>query len=105
MACIHDGVAFCLFITEICVKCPVQSLYLYWFLKSVEGGSKNDKAAKQEPVDLAKFLYLADETSCEITNVTRMANVVQYLNKPRESKVGPSGQITKQSTLSNALSA
>lgn len=77
--------------------------YLYRFLKSVEGGLKNDKAAKQEAVDLAKFLYLADEICCEISNVTRMANVVQCLNKLRESKVGPLRQIMKLSTLSNAL--
>ena len=62
----------------------MQYLHLYRFLKSVEGGSKNDKAAEQEAVDLVKFLYLADEASCEMTNVTRMVNVVKYLNKLRE---------------------
>ena len=83
--------------------CCVLFKYLYRFLQSVEGGSKNAKAAEQEAVDLAKFLHLADKSCCDITNVRRMANVVRYLNKLRESKVGPSGQITKLNTLSNAL--
>ena len=83
--------------------CCVLFKYLYRFLQSVEGGSKNAKAAEQEAVDLAKFLHLADKSCCDITNVTRMANVVRYLNKLRESKVGPSGQITKLNTLCNAL--
>lgn len=77
--------------------------YPYKFLQSVEGGSKNEKAAEQEAVHLVKFLHLADISCCDITNVTRVANVVQYLNKLRESKVGPSGQITKLNTLSNVL--
>ena len=43
-------------------------------------------------------------TKAAVTSqMSRVASVVQYLNKLRESKVGPSGQITKLNTLSNAL--
>jgi len=73
--------------------------YLHRFLQSVEGGSKNQKAVEQEAVDLSKFLHLADKASCDIANVTKMSNVILYLNKLRESKVGPSGQITKLTML------
>ena len=70
---------------------------------SPEGGIKSSSAASQETVDLAKFLFLADEKKCDITNVTQMTNIRKYLNKLRECGVGPSGQMTKLSTLQHAL--
>ena len=56
---------------------------------------KSTAATKQEVVDLAKYLYLADSNSCDLDNVIRMPNVVKYLNELRRCGVGPSGQITK----------
>ena len=75
----------------------------YRFLQSVEGGSKSAAATKQEVVDLAKYLYLADSNTCDLDNVTRMPNIVKYLNELRSCGVGPSGQITKLQTLLNAI--
>ena len=69
----------------------------------MEGGSKNSAAAQQEVVDLSKFLYLADATTCDVEHVTTMSHVVTYLNRLRESGVGPSGQITKLTTLMDAM--
>ena len=57
----------------------------------MEGGSKNPSAAKQEVVDMSKFLYLADPDSCKMKNVTSMENFVRYLNLVREKGVGPLG--------------
>ena len=68
-----------------------------------EGGTKSSSAASQETVDLAKFLFLADEKKCDITNVTRMTNIRKFLDKLRGCGVGPSGQITKLMTLQHAL--
>ena len=60
-------------------------------------------AAQQEVVDISKFLYLADATTCDMEHVTTMSHVVTYLNALRESGVGPSGQITKLTTLMDAM--
>ena len=68
----------------------------------MEGGTKNPKAAQQEVVDLSKFLYLADEKECDINHVTTMSHIVSYLNKLRQSGVGPSGQVTKLTTILDA---
>ena len=68
----------------------------------MEGGTKNPKAAQQEVVDLSKFLYLADEKECDINHVTTMSHIVDYLNKLRQSGVGPSGQVTKLTTILDA---
>ena len=80
---------------------------LYHFLVtatySVEGGSKNVQTAKQEVVDLSKFLYLVNPEECNVSNVTMMVNIVTYLNKLRKIGVGPSGQVTKLTTILNAL--
>ena len=69
----------------------------------MEGGSKNPQAAQQEVVDLSKFLYAIDDQTCCIDHVTTMSNVVKYLNRLRVSSDGPSGQITKLTTLMNAM--
>lgn len=75
----------------------------YRFLQSVEGGSKSTAATKQEVVDLAKFLYLANSNSCDLDNVIQMPNLVKFLNELRKCGVGPSGQITKLQTVLNAV--
>ena len=69
----------------------------------MEGGSKNIQTAKQEVVDLSKFLYLVNPDECDVSNVTMMTNIVTYLNELRKSGVGPSGQVTKLTTILNAL--
>ena len=69
----------------------------------MQGGSKNLSAAKQETVDLSKFLYMSKSEACELHQVTYMSNVITFLNKLRQSRVGPSGQITKLTTLLNAI--
>ena len=69
----------------------------------MEGGSKNIQTAKQEVVDLSKFLYLLNPDECDVSNVTMMTNIVTYLNELRKSGVGPSGQVTKLTTILNAL--
>jgi hypothetical protein len=70
---------------------------------SPEGGRKSSSVASQETVDLAKFLFLANEKKCDITTVTRMATIRKYLNKLRQCGVGPSGQLTKLTILKHAL--
>ena len=72
---------------------------LHSYLQSVEGGSKGRAAAGQETVDLGKFLKLVDPSTCDLNNVTYMKHIVTYLNKLRECGVGPSGQVTKLTTL------
>ena len=76
---------------------------LHSYLQSVEGGSKGKAAAGQETVDLGKFLKLVDPSTCDLKNVTYMKHIVTYLNKLRECGVGPSGQVTKLTTLGNAV--
>ena len=73
------------------------------FLMSIEGGLKNSSTATQEATDLSKLLYSTDTTKCEMRQASHMPNVVGYLNRLRECKVGPSGQITKLSILTNTL--
>ena len=68
-------------------------------LQSVQGGL----ATKQEIVDLSKFLYMVNGEVCDLRHVSYMANVVAYLNRLRKSRVGPYGQVTKLTTLNNAL--
>ena len=75
----------------------------YRFLQSVEGGSKSTAATKQDVIDLANFLYLANLNSCDLDNVIQMPNIVKFLNELRKCGVGPSGQITKLQTLLNAV--
>ncbi len=70
---------------------------------SAEGGSKTALASEQETIDLSKFLFLADNKSCDITNITRMDNITIYLNELKKSGVGPSGQLSKLITLQHAL--
>ena len=78
-------------------------LSCYSYLQSVEGGTKNPPTAAQEVVDLSKFLHMANNKECDISNVTFMSHIINYLNRLRQSGVGPSGQITKLSTITNAL--
>lgn len=73
------------------------------YLMSPEGGAKSTLAANQETVDLAKFLFLANEKKCDINNVTQMKCIKKYLNNLKEYGVGPAGQITKLTTLQHAL--
>ena len=47
--------------------------------------------AKQEVVDLSKFLFMIDQAERKIENVSYVANILKYDG----SKVGPSGHITK----------
>ena len=54
-------------------------------------------------VDLSKYLHLADPETCDLDNVTNMAHIVKFLNELRKGGVGPSGQITKLTTLLNAV--
>lgn len=75
----------------------------YRFLQSVEGGSKNPAATQEEVVDLSKYLHLADSSRCDLNSVIHMPNIVKYLNELRKNGVGPSGQITKLTTLLNAV--
>ena len=70
---------------------------------SPKGGRKSSSVASQETVDLATFLFLADEKKCDITNVTRRANIIKCLYKLRQCGVGPSDQRTKLKTLQQAL--
>lgn len=53
----------------------------YRFLQSVEGGSKSTAATKQDVIDLANFLYLANSNSCDLDNVIQMPNIVKFLNE------------------------
>ena len=69
----------------------------------MQGGSKNPSAAKQETVDLSKFLYMINGEVCDLGHVSYMANVIAYLNRLRKSWVGPSGQVMKLTTLNNTL--
>ena len=55
----------------------------------------------QKVVDLSKLL---NDKECKIENVSYVANVLKFLNKLQSSRVGPSGRITKLTTLNNALS-
>ena len=48
---------------------------------------------------MSKFLYLANEKECDVTT---MSNIVDYLNKLRQCGVGPSGQVTKLTTILDA---
>ena len=59
--------------------------------------------AQQEVVDISKFLYLADASECNMEHITTMSHIVTYLNALRESGVGPSGQITKLTTVMDAM--
>ena len=54
-------------------------------------------------MNLSKFLHLAYSTECNLGHVTSMAHIVSYMNKLRQSGVGPLGQITKLQTLLNAV--
>ena len=54
-------------------------------------------------MDLSKFLYLADSSTCDLDHVTVITHIVRYLNELRNGGVGPSGQVTKLQTLLNAL--
>ena len=69
----------------------------------MEGGSKSAAAARQEVVDLSKYLYLVDPGSCDINNILHMPHVVKFLNELQKSGVGPSGQNTKLHTLINGV--
>ena len=40
---------------------------------------------------------------CDLGHVSYMANVIAYLNQLRKSRVGPSGQVMKLTTLNNTL--
>ena len=62
---------------------------------------ENPNWAKQETIDLSKFLYMVDSTKCRIRHVTHTANIVTYLNRLRDSHVGLSGQITKLTTINH----
>ena len=73
------------------------------YLMSPEGGDKSSSISHQETVDLAKFLYLANKDKCDITNITVMNNITKFLSKLKEFGVGPSGQITKLTTIQRAL--
>ena len=75
----------------------------YSYLQSVEGGTKTPSAAKQETVDLSKFLYIVNSASCDLSQTSHMPNIITCLNRLRNSRVGPSGQITKLTTIKNAL--
>ena len=78
-------------------------LTTYSYLQSVEGGTKTPSAAKQETVDLSKFLYIVNSASCDLSQTSHMPNIITYLNRLRNSRVGPSGQFTKLTTIKNAL--
>jgi len=84
------------------------SFYMYMFvycsfLTNIDGGLKNVSSATQEAADISKFLYLCSPSERDFRNVSHMPNVVAYINKLRDSKVGPSGQITKLSILTNTF--
>ena len=79
-------------------------LVFHSYLQGIEGGAKNLNWAKQETIDLSKFLYMVDSTKCRIRHNTNTANIVTSLNRLRDSHVGPSGQITKLTTINHALS-
>ena len=74
------------------------------YLISVDGGLKSEASAKQDVIDISKFLYLVDPQNCNIKNVVSTANVIMYLNRLRTSRVGPSGQIKKLTAITSALS-
>ena len=59
--------------------------------------------ARQEATDLLKFLKMVDPDKCDVFAVSYMKNVLAYLNKLRNCKVGPSGQISKLTTLLSAI--
>ena len=65
--------------------------------------SKCTAATKLKVLDLAKYLYLADSSSCDLDNVIQTPNIVKFFNKLRNCGVGPSGQITKLQTWLNAV--
>ena len=69
----------------------------------MEGGAKKPNIAWQAVVDLSKFLKLIDPERCVLRNVSYMANILRFLNKLRADKCGPSGELTKLSTLKTAL--
>ena len=54
-------------------------------------------------MDISKFLYMVDNQKYDLNNCTYMQNIIAYLNRLRESRVGPSGQLTKLTTIQNVL--
>ena len=46
---------------------------------------------------------MVDSKKCELIHISHMPNIIAYLNRLWNSRVGPSGQITKLTTIKNAM--